>query len=329
MASPKIFSSLSKSEFEQRCKQTYEPFVIRGLASHWPLVSMHKGSESDAMEYLQANCLQKQMHLTRIPNDQNGRMFYSQDMRAMNFGTAQLAADDCFTRILQDTSDADYAIQSARVSEYFPALRAQMDNPLIDNKVEPLIWLGNRVIVAPHFDEADNIAVVVAGKRRFTLFPPEQVSNLYIGPLDHTPAGQAIGLVDVKTPDVDKHPRYAEAFVHGLSVELEPGDAIYIPTPWWHHVESLSPYNVLVNYWWSDRSVSTAMPYPMLLHAIQSLKTMDTAKQKAWFAIMQYYLFDEGVDPSAHIPEHARGILGELSPQLIRQLDGYIKQQLR
>ena len=46
---------------------------------------------------------------------------------------------------------------------------------------------------------------MVAGRRRFTLFPPEQVANLYIGPLDLTPAGQPVSLVDQAQPDLVRH----------------------------------------------------------------------------------------------------------------------------
>ena len=72
-----------------------------------------------------------------------------------------------------------------------------------DNRLEllppelarPRIWLGNRSEVSAHFDLSDNIACVVAGRRRFTLFPPDQVANLYVGPLDHTMAGQPASMV--------------------------------------------------------------------------------------------------------------------------------------
>jgi hypothetical protein len=57
------------------------------------------------------------------------------------------------------------------------------------------IWIGNRTRIAAHYDLPDNVAVVAAGHRRFTLFPPEQVRNLYVGPVDFTrrPAGQPGG----------------------------------------------------------------------------------------------------------------------------------------
>ena len=78
-----------------------------------------------------------------------------------------------------------------------------------------------------------------AGHRRFTLFPPEQLANLYVGPLDFTPAGQAISLVDFAKPDFARFPRFAQALQAARVAELGPGDAIFIPSMWWHHIESL------------------------------------------------------------------------------------------
>jgi hypothetical protein len=37
-------------------------------------------------------------------------------------------------------------------------------------------------------------------------------------------------------------------------VELEPGDALHIPSMWYHHVEGLEPFNMLVNYWWREHA---------------------------------------------------------------------------
>ena len=65
--------------------------------------------------------------------------------------------------------------------------------------------------------------------RRFTLFAPELVDRLYIGPLDLTPAGQPISLVDLAAPDLARFPRFAEALPQAQVVTLEPGDALFIP----------------------------------------------------------------------------------------------------
>ena len=58
-------------------------------------------------------------------------------------------------------------------------------------------------------------------------------------------------MVDFANPDFEKYPRFREAIAAGQMAELEPGDAVFIPAMWWHHVEGLSAFNTLVNYWWS------------------------------------------------------------------------------
>ena len=82
--------------------------------------------------------------------------------------------------------------------------RAPPIEQLRDPAVAPRLWLGNEVVTPAHFDESHNLACVVSGRRRFTLFPPEQVANLYVGPLDLSPAGQAISQFELdkyKTKD--------------------------------------------------------------------------------------------------------------------------------
>ena len=74
------------------------------------------------------------------------------------------------------------------------------------------IWAGTDAVTAPtHYDISDNIACVVGGHRRFTFFPPEQLPNLYVGPLDFTPAGQPTSMVKLAEPDMQRYPRFAQA----------------------------------------------------------------------------------------------------------------------
>ena len=57
--------------------------------------------------------------------------------------------------------------------------------------------------------------------RRFTFFPPEQLENLYVGPIDFSPAGQPISLVDILNPDYAKFPKYKNAEDAALFADLE------------------------------------------------------------------------------------------------------------
>mgnify|MGYP001249368677 CR=1 FL=1 len=92
------------------------------------------------------------------------------------------------------------------------------------------LWIGNKIQVPLHNDFPNNVACVIGGRRKFTLIPPNQFENLYVGPIDFTPAGRAVSMVDLQNPDLDKYPKFAVALEHALTAELSPGDIIYIPS---------------------------------------------------------------------------------------------------
>ncbi|WP_339900558.1 cupin-like domain-containing protein [Paraglaciecola polaris] len=330
MPPPREVWDVSPDNFKQKITDIYQPAVLRGFAANWPVVKNAQISDSTLRQYLRGFDSQKPLQLVNLPSHTQGRMFYDQSLTGMNFKVAQATLAqglEEMQRFAEGSTSDRFCLQSIRIKDYLPALESQLNNPLLPQS-RPFIWIGNKVTVAPHFDEAHNIAIVVGGKRRFTLFPPEQVKNLYVGPLEFTPAGQPISLVDLRAPDIAQHPKYVQAFKHGLSVELEPGDAIYIPSPWWHHVESLSNLNVLINYWWSGNKVSTALPFPMLIHAIQALKSQPYEQQQAWKSMLEHYLFDKDTDPGEHIPQAAKGILGQYTDKVSHQVHQWLAKLL-
>jgi ribosomal protein L16 Arg81 hydroxylase len=68
--------------------------------------------------------------------------------------------------------------------------------------------------------------------------------------VDFTSAEKVVSVVDFHNPDFEKFPRFKTTLEHAFIAEMEPGDALMLPTMWWHHVEGLSSFNMLVNYWW-------------------------------------------------------------------------------
>jgi hypothetical protein len=112
-------------------------------------------------------------------------------------------------------------------------------------------------------------------------------------------------------------------------VELEPGDAIYIPTPWWHHVESLDSHlNMLVNYWWRSTKTPTFMPSTALLLAIQSLRHLPPGERDAWKAMLDYYVFETQGDPAEHLKPHNPGLLGPMNIQLAQHIQKMLLHML-
>jgi hypothetical protein len=219
-------------------------------------------------------------------------------------------------------------VGSTTVEACLPGFRDENDVAFGAYRPLTSIWLGNRSRVAAHFDLPDNLACCVAGRRRFTLFPPEQIANLYPGPIDFTPAGQTISMVDLHAPDFERFPRFAEALAHAQVAELEPGDALVIPSLWWHHAEAAGPFSVLVNYWWRRSPAWMDPPGNVLDYALLALRDLPAEQRAAWHAVFRYYVFDFNPANTDHLPADRKGVLGPLDDARARGLRAHIRNRL-
>ncbi|MFT3763557.1 MAG: cupin-like domain-containing protein [Pseudoxanthomonas sp.] len=308
-----------------------QPLVLRGLVAHWPLAQAGRGSAQAAIDYLRGFGTGEPVIAQLAPPEIGGRFFYNAAMDGFNFQSVRVplaAALDTLARYLDAPGAPALYIGSTTIDTWLPGLRAA--NPLDFGAVDPLasIWIGNRTRIAAHQDVPDNIACVVAGRRRFTIFPPDQLANLYIGPLDFNPAGQAISLVDFAAPDLQRFPRFAQAMEHAQSATLEPGDALLLPSLWWHHIEALEAFNVLVNYWWRQSPEWMDTPMNALMLAIMSVRDLPPDQRRAWRTMFEHYVFDAGEDTAAHIPADARRVLAPLDEARARWLRGRLLQRL-
>jgi hypothetical protein len=262
------------------------------------------------------------------PPEIKGRFFYDDSLARLNFRAEQAPLPAFLDRIADALREADgpsLYIGSTDIDMYLPGLRAENDlglDPAAFGGAEPVvsIWIGNRTVAAAHYDMSNNIACCVTGRRRFTLFPPDQVANLYPGPLEPTPGGQVVSLVDLRAPDFARFPRFAQALDAAQVAELEPGDVLVYPALWWHQVEALEAFNVLVNYWWNTSPGFLDTPQTTLLHGLLSLRDRPEHEKQGWKALFDYYIFGTRDGASAHLPGAAQGALGPLTEQRARRL---------
>src|SRR5688572_30813562 len=308
-----------------------QPAVLRGLVSSWPVARAGRESAAATDAYLRRFYKDATVNAMLGAPDIGGRFFYSDDLTGFNFKPVRIRLDAVLDEIARQSSaeipPAIY-VGSTTVDTCLPGFRAE--NDLAFGSRQPLvsIWLGNCTRIAAHHDLPDNIACVVAGRRRFTLFPPEQLENLYIGPLDFTPAGQAISLVDFARPDLQRFPKFAEAARHAQVAELAPGDAIFIPSMWWHHIEALDRLNVLINYWWRQSPAYMDSPIGALMLAIMSVRDLPKAQRDAWQNLFRHYVFEADENTAIHIPEQARRVLSPLDAEAVREIRARLLQRL-
>ncbi|MGH8224385.1 MAG: cupin-like domain-containing protein [Woeseiaceae bacterium] len=307
------------------------PLLLKGLVEHWPAVRAARESVDGAVAYLQSFYRGATVGAWFGGPEIGGRYFYNDDMSGFNYKTVMMklnAVLETLRRHRDDPAAPAVYVGSTTVETCLPGFREQ--NDIGFGGIEPLmsVWLGNRGRVAAHFDLPDNLACTVVGRRRFTLFPPEQLENLYVGPLDFTPAGQSISLVDFADPDFERYPRFRTAMQHAQVAETEPGDAVFIPSMWWHHVEALESFNVLINYWWRKSPDYMGTPAGALNHALLTLRDLPKEQRKAWENIFRHYVFDADESTAAHVPERRRGVLSKIDETIARRLRAELLNRL-
>jgi hypothetical protein len=309
------------------------PLVLRGLAAHWPVVAWSRESDTAFAKGLAALDAGGEVDALVMAPEEEGCVGYDAGLDGFNYDHFRVTVTEGLRRLAHEARQErphGVAIQSAPIADCLPGFLATHALPLLDPAIAPRLWIGNRVTTPAHFDEYHNIACVVAGRRRFTLFPPEQVANLYIGPLDFAPTGAAISLARLDRPDDPRFPRLRDALAAAQVAELEPGDAIYIPPLWWHHVASLARLNALVNYWWKPvpaGGAATGTALGALLHAILAFRRLSPAERAGWRTLLDHYAFGDA-EPAAHISPERRSWLGELTPEQAATLREAIKKYL-
>jgi [protein]-arginine 3-hydroxylase / protease len=128
-----------------------------------------------------------------------------------------------------------------------------------------MLWLGPRGSVSPlHFDPLDNCLMQHLGRKRVLLYDPKTTSQRwhYAG---H--CGQQINtspinpeLLDCNDSDFNdddlylqnlqtNYPLFLGESPPRMECYLNPGDLLFIPAKWWHHVRSIDT-TASVNVWW-------------------------------------------------------------------------------
>ncbi|MDB6083828.1 MAG: hypothetical protein JWN43_1709, partial [Gammaproteobacteria bacterium] len=310
------------------------PAVLRSLVEDWIAVHEARRSPAALIRYFQEFDNGSLVDALLAPPEIGGQISYNESMTGFNFVRNRLsliAVAEQTLRYARFSKPPSIAAQSALIRECLPGFETQNRLDALPPDVDPRIWLGNRITTPAHVDEWNNVACVVAGRRRFTLFPPDQIANLYVGPLDYAPTGAAMSLASLKTPDFERYPRLRVALGAAWVAELGPGDAIYIPPLWWHHVDSLEDFNVLVNYWWHDaagESPGTDSAFEALLHGILSIRKLPPSTRRAWRALFEHYLFASAEEAVNHIPADRHGVLGALSPGQSAALRNHLIERL-
>lgn len=328
----RVLQATDDATLDTLLREEDTPFVVRGLVRDWPLVQAGLESYGAARAFLLAHARDRDFVVSIAEPDAKGRLFYD-DAMAVNFRMGKGRLSDIFAQ-LDAAEGRDMAqaptvyLGSVDMQEFFDGLADVHPMPLGSRVPLTSLWIGNASRIAAHNDFPDNLACCAVGRRRFTLFPPDQFANLYLGPIDITPAGRPISMVDFAAPDFATYPRFRDALATAQVAELEPGDTLFIPSLWYHHVEGLADFNILVNYWWRDTPRYLGQPYNALHHAIMTIRDLPQEERAIWQAMFDHYVFSGGEAARAHLPAKGRGVLAPLDAESAQRTHHFLLRSL-
>lgn len=307
-----------------------EPIVLRGVAADLP-VTHAAGSIDSILRYLLG--FDAGVSAQAFVGDPaiGGRYAYGAGPDGFNFTRETLGLAPALARMATAAADPGQPsiyCGSLPAEIHLPGFAEANALPLVPDGVLPRLWIGNASTVSCHYDRFDNLACVIAGERRFTLYPPDAIGDLYVGPIDHTMAGQPVSLAAGGAPGDPRYPRFARAAARADTVTLHPGDALYLPKLWWHQVEATAPFNLLMNYWWDDFASGPDSPYTAMLLAMTALADRPPPERAAWRAFFDHYAFRPDGHPLAHLPPERHGILADTRENRGR-IRAFVMQLLR
>ncbi|KAH0947500.1 hypothetical protein HN011_003656 [Eciton burchellii] len=237
--SDRHFEQPSMEEFNEKIFRVKLPAVLTGCMNHWKALTLWKDS----------NYLYRIMGFRTVPIE-IGFSYTEEDwtQRLVNF------SEFLQKYITTDNSEIGYLAQH-QLFEQVPELKEDFEVPLYcffsdEPSEEPThhinSWLGPANTVSPlHYDRYNNLLCQVFGYKRIILYPPNETEYLYPHEsrlLENT------AQVDPLKPDYIKWPNFCKA--NKMTFYLKPGEMLYIPPKWWHHVTALTP-SFSISFWWT------------------------------------------------------------------------------
>jgi hypothetical protein len=322
---------VTRAVFEEEILAAGQPVVLKALVADWPVVAAARTSMQTLADYLKAMDRGTPVETFIGKAEMQGRYFYDEAMEGFNFQKGATALSNIIDKLLEmpaENPELMIYAGSAPTGQSAPQFPAENPMPLLNSGIEPRLWLGNSSRVAAHYDNSRNIACCIAGQRRFTVFPPDQIGNLYLGPLEFTMAGPPASMVDFHAPDYAHFPRFVEAEAAAMVANLEPGDALYLPTLWFHHVEAEGPFNLLANYWWMPKNAGSVFEAMML--AMVDLRDQPGPEKEAWRAYFEHFVFGpDASNVAAHLPDKLRTATGPKTLERDAMVLSFIKERLQ
>ncbi|MDZ8084251.1 MAG: cupin-like domain-containing protein [Nostoc sp. DedQUE12b] len=228
----------------------YQPFLIEDVAEHWD--ACHKWSN----DYLIEHCGNKVVYIWFFQKNflyDYKKFAYDNDSYYIKEMQYKEYVKDIEERANGNNND-DIGCYSNEIDfeDRFPELVGDVTYPkYLDRKPWVNLWHGfsNKNFTSAstlHFDRVHNIYAQIRGRKRFLLFPPSNYLSFY-PPLNES---SGIGHNSKVNPDLlqlELFPKFP--WQQRIEVILQPGEILYIPPFWWHHVTAIDE-NISLSFWY-------------------------------------------------------------------------------
>eukprot|EP00041_Stephanoeca_diplocostata_P013714 m.242272 g.242272 ORF g.242272 m.242272 type:complete len:594 (-) comp19440_c0_seq1:267-2048(-) len=167
-------------------------------------------------------------------------------------------------------------------------------------------WFGTEDAVTQcHYDSYGcNFVTQIHGRKRWIMFPPSESSKLYPTRMPYEESS-VFSDVNIERPDAQRHPLFRSAI--GYEAILEPGDVLFVPRHWWHHVTCLST-SISVNRWLPHPSDDLARSHEALVRVLlaELLPVLDPAalaRPREWLCHSEWFAPVPLCQTSASVPQ--------------------------
>ncbi len=212
--------TISKKDFIENYYKTQKPVLIEDLTKDWPAY------EKWNLDYIQS-----------LAGDQIVPLYNNEPTKGRQNSVAPAKKMKLYDYInILKTQPTDLRMFFFNVLQKMPELTKDFSYPDIGLKFFkklPVMFFGgkgSKVLAHYDMDLADLLHVHFHGNKHVTLFPPNQAKHLYKVPF----TVHNLETIDMDRPDFENYP--ALKLAEGISVEMKHGDALYMPSGFWHYI---------------------------------------------------------------------------------------------
>lgn len=218
--------NVSRKEFLEKYYSKNRPVILCGLMDGW------RATTRWTPEYLKSTCGEEIVEISSGRNDNPlFEIEANKHLRKLRFA-------EYVDMVTSGKETNDFYITARNGFFERPGTQALLDDidvfsEYLDPSCKPSshFWYGPKGTVTPfHHDSLNILLAQLQGRKRIQMIPMNELLYMYN-------KGGVYTSIDAEAPNHERFPKYKKA--QRQQVDLMPGEVLFIPVGWWHHVRAL------------------------------------------------------------------------------------------